>query len=181
MAKSKTLFSIFLVLIVTLVTAKAQSFHQRISPASLGLQEEKLSHLRFYFHDVVSGPNPTALRVAQAQTTNNSATSFGAVDVIDDTLTIAPESNSKVVGKAQGIYAFASQDEIGLLMVMNLVFVEERLNGSTLSLLGRNTVSSPVREMSIVGGTGAKTVSITAQEAVVEYDVYVFHHDAILI
>ncbi|RYR51619.1 hypothetical protein Ahy_A06g026594 [Arachis hypogaea] len=183
MAKSKTLFSIFLVLVVILVTAKAQSFHQSISPASLGLQEEKLSHLRFYFHDVVSGPNPTALRVAQAQTTNNSATSFGAVDVIDDTLTIAPESNSKVVGKAQGIYAFASQDEIGLLMVMNLVFVEERLNGSTLSLLGRNTVSSPVREMSIVGGTGvfrfargyaqAKTVSFTAQEAVVEYNVFV--------
>ena len=106
----------------------------------------------------------------------------------DDPLTVGPEPGSKLVGKAQGIYASASQDDLGFLMVMNFAFTEGKYNGSTLSLLGRNAVLSTVREMPIVGGSGlfrfargyaqAKThwVNFTSGDAVVEYNVYAFHY-----
>ncbi|CAN1144350.1 Pterocarpan synthase 1 [Linum perenne] len=102
-----------------------------LSPATLGLKKEKLSHLRFFFHDIVSGPNPTAVQIAQAHSTNLS---------------------------------------------------------STLSVLGRNAVMSPVREMPVIGGSGvfrfargyaqAKTLvyDLKSGNAVVEYNVFVFHY-----
>lgn len=105
---------------------------------------------------------------------------------MDDPLTVSPESDSEIVGRAQGIYASASQSELGLLMVLNFGFIGGKYNGSSLSVLGRNTVESAVREMPVVGGSGlfrfasgyaqASTHSFTELEAVVEYNVYVFHY-----
>ncbi|KAK7259626.1 hypothetical protein RIF29_25237 [Crotalaria pallida] len=194
MSSSKTHFSIFtillLILFCSLTIAKEEShhFHKTISPTLIGLQKEKLSHLHFYFHDIVSGPKPTAVKVAQAQMTNTSSTGFGMVAMIDDPLTVGPEPGSKLVGKAQGVYASAAQNEVGLLMVMNFAFTEGKYNGSTLSVLGRNTVFSAVRELPIVGGSGlfrfargyaqakTHTFDLNTGDAVVEYNVYVFHY-----
>ncbi|XP_058225914.1 dirigent protein 19-like [Rhododendron vialii] len=72
----------------------------------------------------------------------------------DNPLTEGLEPGSKVVGRARGMYALASQRDSGLLMVMNFAFLEGGFNGSTLSILGRNRVLDPVREMPIVGGSG---------------------------
>ncbi|TMW80765.1 hypothetical protein EJD97_015446 [Solanum chilense] len=47
------------------------------------------------------------------------STSFGSVTMIDDPLTVGPESNSIVVGRAQGIYGSADQDKGALLMMLN--------------------------------------------------------------
>ncbi|KAK7336688.1 hypothetical protein VNO77_17234 [Canavalia gladiata] len=190
MAQSRTLLSILTITLLfsSLATAKSPSFYRSVSPTSLGLQKEKLSHLHFYFHDIVSGPNPTAITVAKAHMSPTSPTAFGIVNMADDPLTIGPEPGSKLVGKAQGIYGSACQDELGLLMIMNFVFTEEKYNGSTLSLLGRNAVFSAVREMPIVGGSGAfrfargyaqaktHTFDLKTGDAVVEYNVYVFHY-----
>ena len=172
----------------TYIKAETPVFSRNLSPSSLGLKREKLSHLHFYFHDILSGPKPSAVRVAQAAMTNTSSTSFGAVSVIDDALTILPDNSSKVVGRAQGIYASASQSEIGLLMVLNFAFIEGEYNGSTLSVLGRNSILSTVRELPIVGGSGvfrfargyahAKTYTFDTKtgDAVVEYNVYALHY-----
>ncbi|KAB2607903.1 dirigent protein 22-like [Pyrus ussuriensis x Pyrus communis] len=172
----------------TLVTSETHRFSRPLSLSKHGLKKEKLSHLHFYFHDIVSGRTPTAVKVAEAPTTNTSMTGFGTVVMMDDPLTIGPESSSKLVGKAQGIYAVASQSEVGFLMALNFVFVEGKYNGSTLSVLGRNAVFSTVREMPIVGGSGlfrfargyahASThqFDIKTGDAVVEYNVYVFHY-----
>ncbi|PON38515.1 Disease resistance response protein [Trema orientale] len=155
---------------------------------TLGFKQEKLTHIHFYFHDVVSGRNPTAVKVAQAPTTNASAVSFGYVAVIDDPLTVGPEPTSKKIGSAQGIYVSASQSEIGLLMVQNYVFTDGRFNGSTLSILGHNAILNKVRELPIVGGSGvfrfargyaeARTYvfNTTSLDAIVEYNVYVLHY-----
>ncbi|KAE9594004.1 hypothetical protein Lal_00031653 [Lupinus albus] len=193
MAISKTFFSILSIIIFPLfssliVAEDSHFFHKTVSPKLLGFDKEKLSHLHFYFHDILSGPKPTAVNVAQAQMTKNSSTSFGSVFMTDDPLTSGPEPDSKLVGKAQGIYASASQNGVGLLMVMNFAFTEGEFNGSTLSVLGRNTVFSAVREISIVGGSGlfrfargyaeAKTHKFDPKtgDAVVEYNVHVFHY-----
>jgi hypothetical protein len=189
----QNLDSSFLVLSIVLsfliiANAKSQRFTKYLSPATLGLKKEKLSHLHFYFHDIVSGKNPTAVRIARADMTNTSSTGFGMVAMIDDPLTMTPELSSKLVGRAQGFYASASQNDVGLLMTMNFVFMEGKFNGSTLSVLGRNSVFSTVREMPIVGGSGlfrfargyaqASTHMFdrTTGDAVVEYNVYVFHY-----
>ncbi|XP_021812817.1 dirigent protein 21-like [Prunus avium] len=109
------LFFFFFFFFLTLANAEAHRFSKPLSPSKHGLKKEKLSHLHFYFHDIVSGRNPTAVRVAEAPTTNTSLTGFGAVVMMDEPLTVGPELGSKLVGKAQGIYASASQSEVGFL------------------------------------------------------------------
>ncbi|QHO07061.1 Dirigent protein [Arachis hypogaea] len=172
----------FLTVAVAVTTsAKHDSFsHELLFSTELGIsqQDEKLTHLHFFFHDIVSGTNQTAVRVAAAPSSETSPTGFGSVVMMDDPLTETADRSSKIVGRAQGMYGSASQSELGLLMVMSFAFTEGEYNGSSLSVLGRNTVESAVREMPIVGGSGvfrfcrgyaqAKTHSIDEMVAVVE-------------
>ncbi|XP_006353783.1 dirigent protein 21 [Solanum tuberosum] len=186
---SKLCSPLFLLVLLSILTyGNCHEFSRKLSKKAMGLKREKLSHLHFFFHDIVSGKNPTAVKIAEAAVTNRSATGFGLMAMIDDPLTIGPEANSKIVGRAQGMYAQASINDIGLLMVLNFVFVEGKYNGSSLSVLGRNSVMSIVREMPIVGGSGlfrfgrgyvqakTHTFDFKTGDAVVEYNVYVFHY-----
>ncbi|KAL7147806.1 hypothetical protein ABFS83_06G133100 [Erythranthe nasuta] len=187
---TSTIFAILILSSNFMITPiKSQEFWREVSMEEMGLKTEKLSHLHFYFHDIVRGQYPTAYRVAESAITNSSATRFGFVEIIDDPLTVGPNISSKTVGRAQGMYASADLNNLGLLMVLNYVFTEGKFNGSTLSILGRNAVYSAVREMPIVGGSGvfrfargyarASTHEINMQitgVAVVEYNVYVFHY-----
>ncbi|XP_008780737.2 dirigent protein 22-like [Phoenix dactylifera] len=148
--------------------------------------KQKVSHLHFYFHDVVSGRNATAVRVTDPVTDSPSA--FGMITMMDDLLTLGPEPTSRPVGRAQGMYASASQQELGFLMAMNLVFTEGKYNGSVLTVLGRNPPFHQVREMPVVGGSGlfrfargfaqAQThwLDMKSGDAVVEYSVYAMHY-----
>ncbi|KAI3471422.1 hypothetical protein Pfo_030786 [Paulownia fortunei] len=185
---ASTIFIIILFFSSAFIPGNSQQFSRNLHRNELGLKREKFTHLHFYFHDIVSGRNPTAVRVAEAAMTNASATIFGAVMMMDDPLTVSPEMSSKLVGRAQGMYASADLTTIGFLMVLNFAFTEGKYNGSTLSVLGRNAVFSGVREMAVVGGSGpfrfargyaqAKTHDFNSQtgDAVVEYNVYVFHY-----
>jgi hypothetical protein len=115
----------------------------------------KETRLKFYWHDVLSGQNPTAVPVARAASTNTSKTSFGVVFVVDDPLTEGPSLNSsRLVGRAQGTYISAGREEVALLMNMNSVFTAGSYNGSSVAIMGRNAVFDDVREMAVVGGTG---------------------------
>ncbi|CAI9260013.1 unnamed protein product [Lactuca saligna] len=156
----------------------------------LDTMQEKVTKLHFYFHDIVSGNSPTAMRVAKPTGYTglvNTLTGFGSVVMADDMLTSGPEPNSTVVGRAQGFYASASMEDIGFLMTMNFAFSDGDFNGSSLSLLGRNPVLHEYREMPIVGGSGvfrmargiatAKTYKFNLLgDAVVEYNVMVVHY-----
>ncbi|XP_043714859.1 dirigent protein 21-like [Telopea speciosissima] len=67
----------------------------------------------FYFHDIVSGDNSTAINVAEVASTKTSPTGFGMMRMIDDPLTERPEVMSKLDGRVQGVYASASQSDFG--------------------------------------------------------------------
>uniref|UniRef100_A0A803LFQ9 Dirigent protein n=2 Tax=Chenopodium quinoa TaxID=63459 RepID=A0A803LFQ9_CHEQI len=107
--------------------------------------------------------------------------------MIDDPLTEGPEDDSNVVGHAQGMYAFADQQEFALLMTMNFVFSGGSYDGSTLSVMGRNPVMEQVRELAVISGSGefrfasgyaqAKTITMLDPNGatIVEYNVYVSH------
>ncbi|CAL5341274.1 unnamed protein product [Camellia sinensis] len=154
----------------------------------LSFKKEKLTKLNFYLHDTLSGKNPTAIKVAQANMTFKSPTLFGLINMIDDPLTVGPEPNSTEVGRAQGFYGSAGLDKLGLIMTMNLYFTTGKYNGSTLSAVGRNAVMELYREMPIIGGSGvfrlargivtAKTyfLNTTTGDAVVEYNVDALHY-----
>ena len=154
------------------------------------LGREKISHLHFYFHDILVGKNVTAVEVASAPTTNSSATLFGTVMVMDDWLTEGPAATSKMVGRAQGIYVSSCQEKVQLLMATTFVFESGKYNGSTLSMVGKNAVFDKVREMPIVGGSGlfrlargyalARTHSfdLKSGNAVVQYNVTVLHYSS---
>ena len=148
---------------------------------------KKKTHLHFFFHDILAGPNATAVVIAQGPTWNTTAGRFGQIVMIDNALTEGANRSSKVIGRAQGLYATAALDELGFLMTLNYYFTDGVYNGSTLAILGRNSIFEERREMAVVGGTGyfrlakgyavAKTSSLnlTTGDAVVEYNVFVVH------
>ncbi|KAF6149340.1 hypothetical protein GIB67_016878 [Kingdonia uniflora] len=175
MAKSHHSLTIFFIFIVATTGNKH------------GYKKEKLSHFHLYWHDVASGKNPTSAKIVTVPSRNNSAAPFGTVFMNDNTLTEGSELSSKFIGRGQGLLASAAQNEIGLLMVMNFAFETGKYNGSTISILGRNTIFSKVREMPIVGGSElfrfargyvqARTYKfdLLSGDATVEYDIYVMH------
>ncbi|KAG7592681.1 Dirigent protein [Arabidopsis thaliana x Arabidopsis arenosa] len=175
------IFSSILLLTITVTQSEAYS---KTTPFE-GNKPDKLTHLHFYFHDIISGDNPTSIRVAEAPGTNSSATVFGAVLVVDAPLTEGPELSSKEVGRAQGLYASTDMKTFGFSMVFNLAFTEGEFNGSTAAMYGRNQILLEDRELPIIGGTGAfrfargyarpKTYKIVDINAVVEYNVFIWH------
>ncbi|KAI3936106.1 hypothetical protein MKX01_036377 [Papaver californicum] len=149
----------------------------------------KVTRLHFYFHDMVSGKNPSAIPIAQAPITNQFSTMFGTLRMIDDPLTEGSDPSSKVVVRAQGLYGFSGQAQLSLIAAISYVFTDEKLkNGSSLSLLSHNPILNPIRELAIVGGTGSfrfasgfakiKTLffNFTSGDAIVEYNVTVVHY-----
>ncbi|KAG7598002.1 Dirigent protein [Arabidopsis suecica] len=100
-------------------------------------------------------------------------------------LTEGPELSSKEVGRAQGLYASTDMKTFGFSMVFNLAFTEGEFNGSTAAMYGRNQILLEDRELPIIGGTGAfrfargyarpKTYKIVNIDAVVEYNVFIWH------
>ncbi|XP_004492507.1 dirigent protein 19-like [Cicer arietinum] len=154
---------------------------------SLENKKEKLSHLKFYWHDIVSGNNPSSITIVPSPL-KNSATSFGFVNMIENPLTLGPKLSSKLVGKAQGFYASTSLSEVDLLMAMNFAITQGKYNGSTITILGRNPILDKVREMPIVGGSGlfqfargyaqlrTHSFSSKTNDAIVEYNIYVLHY-----
>lgn len=180
----------FLVLVVAMVLsmfhAQADvSWGDQTVPHKMGM--EKMTRLHFYFHDVVTGDNPTAVRIAEARGTKSSSTMFGALYMIDDPLTEGPDPDSKLVGRAQGFYGHSGMSEMSLIMGMSLVFTgNEKFNGSSISVFTRNPITHTDRQFAIVGGTGyfqfargyisGKTYRISGPDAIVEYNCTIIHY-----
>ncbi|KAI3511680.1 hypothetical protein L1887_18837 [Cichorium endivia] len=191
---AKIFFSLLLPLLLAFsqtfpATGADSTFVQSVKQNPMKLRTEKLSHFRFYWHDIVTGPNPTVLNIVKPLPKNKtSPTIFGLINMIDDPLTEKPEVDSKLLGRAQGLYGLASQEEAALLMAMNFVFSTGKYNGSTLTILGRNSIYQKVREMPVIGGSGlfrfargyvqASThfQNDTTGDAIVEYNVHVMHY-----
>nr|GFC92231.1 dirigent protein 23-like [Tanacetum cinerariifolium] len=124
---AKLLITIFLLCFVA-TGARAQTSNDVSWAKRVDTGSQVVTTLQFYFHDTLSGSNPSAVRVAQPQSSSSSLGGFGNLMMIDDPLTEGPEKNSKLIGHARGMYGQAAQNDLGLIMA--------------------------VREMTIVGGTG---------------------------
>ncbi|XP_021775746.1 dirigent protein 22-like [Chenopodium quinoa] len=158
---------------------------------SYGRGYERKTVLQFYFHDIrtaVSVEPTTASLIAQPiQGSNNFTSGFGNLYMVDDPLTLTPDRNSKLVGRAQGFYGSASQQVVNFVTGLTYGFVDGIYNGSSLVIFGSNPIANPVRELPVVGGTGvfrmARGYAIartyfhnnTLHNAIVGYNVTVFH------
>lgn len=144
-------------------------------------------HLHFYMHDITGGAGQTAVQVIKGPGPAHPVmpgSHFGDTTVIDDALTDGPgASSSRLVGRAQGTYMLASLGEPVLAVSMTVVLTAGAYNGSTIAIVGRDDVSASVRELAVVGGTGAfrratghvlwRTARMeTRDHMVLELDVY---------
>ncbi|XP_071688278.1 dirigent protein 1-like [Rutidosis leptorrhynchoides] len=169
------------------IEGESTEFATSLPPKSLHLKHEKLTHLHFYWHEIITGANQTKVTVAQAPPSNTTKIFFGAISVLDDALRVGHGENSTIVGRAQGMYAASDDTTYSILMALTFKFTEGIYNGSTLSILGRNQISLPVREVPIVGGTGVfrfargytniKTYKFISEViAIMEMNLYVYHY-----
>lgn len=184
--EAKGVVVITLVLSLAAAAGAARPKETTMGLTRLGLASEPMTHLHFYFHDKVSKPSPTAVRVVDP-VDPSSRSFFGMINVMDDPLTEGPEPESKPMGRAQGLYMGSDQAKLGFLQAMNLVFTDGTYNGSVVTVLGRNCPFDDVREMPVIGGTGAfrfargyaqartHTLDLKTGDAIVEYNVYVMH------
>ncbi|XP_044984142.1 dirigent protein 21-like [Hordeum vulgare subsp. vulgare] len=147
------------------------------------------THLRFYMHDIVTAEAPgaaTAVRVVRGLTPlpNDPTNRFGDMYTIDDALTEGAGAASPVIGRAQGFYLFASRTDAALLLSANMVFTAGKHNGSAVAVFARDAILDSVRELPVVGGTGAfrgaagygllrtNTFNATTNNAVLQIDMY---------
>ncbi|KAJ0969027.1 hypothetical protein J5N97_021904 [Dioscorea zingiberensis] len=119
--------------------------------------KEKVTNLHFFYQETLKGDHPSAIVVATAKdnivnNSSNQLSPFGTVLVIDDPLTEGPDPNSKVVGRAQGLAVSAGQEKLLFVFAMDFGFTSGEFNGSSLSVLSRNTVLETERELAVVGG-----------------------------
>ncbi|GLJ59755.1 hypothetical protein SUGI_1522030 [Cryptomeria japonica] len=145
---------------------------------------ERITRLHFYMHDVVFGPNATVALVA-SPSGNFTSPGFGNVFVIDDVLTAGPSPYSRVVGRAQGMYIADSLKEPSLMLLFTVVLQSGKHNGSTISIQGADRAILPLREVSVVGGTGRfrfargyagiMTHSLNPSTAVLKFNVTLLH------
>ncbi|XP_008786574.1 dirigent protein 2 [Phoenix dactylifera] len=180
MAAKPNLSLLFLLALMPMVVVMAQQ----------NRRQQNLTHIHFYVHDTLSGPNPTTVRVVEGpmkllETNLN----FGDIFVFDDPLTEGPNPTSKLLGRAYGSYIFASQSTTKpmLLLTVNIVLMDGQYDGSTFSIVASDASFVQVVEMPIVGGTGrfrmargyahSKTYwyNTTTYDGIYEVDAYLLH------
>ncbi|KAK9177389.1 hypothetical protein WN944_029411 [Citrus x changshan-huyou] len=151
------------------------------------------SRVNFCFAMILCVAAATAqVMVAHANLTDGdkSPTPFGSVFAVDDALRVGPESNSEIIGNAQGLYVSSSQDanNFAIVMYIDFALTSGEFKGSSFSVFSRNPVSKPSRELVVVGGRGKfrmargfaelKTAYFngTNGDAIIEYNVSLFHY-----
>ncbi|XP_062213155.1 dirigent protein 4-like [Phragmites australis] len=176
---------LLLVTLLAIVSLKCKATTELLGP-------EKITRLRFYLHDTLSGKDPSAVLVARGadhRAKTRDPVPFSSVYAADDVLTEGPARRSKVVGNAQGLYVASGKGEAALVLGMDFELTQGPFNGSAFVVFSRNTITHPVgRELAIVGGRGAfrmargfallRTHYLDANngDAIIEYNVTLLHH-----
>ncbi|CAK7325770.1 unnamed protein product [Dovyalis caffra] len=181
---------LWLALILYMTTAPVYCrYYSRSVPYASS--RKKVSKLHFFFHDRISGKNPTSVLIARPNITKDGKSQelpFGSLFAVYDPLTIGPEPTSGVIGHAEGLYVMSSQDVLTLVTYLDFGFTSGKFNGSSISVFSRNPVTEKERELAVVGGRGKlrmargfvelKThfTNETASDTIVECHVTVIHH-----
>ncbi|GJM84465.1 hypothetical protein PR202_ga00135 [Eleusine coracana subsp. coracana] len=115
------------------------------------------THLHFYFHEIFGkGPNSTIAQLPQARGGTTNSTFFGRMTVLDNMIREGADPSSCLIGRVQGLAVDVSLSDSALLTLVNVVFTEGPIKGSTLQVFARPVLETAVViERPIVSGTGA--------------------------
>ncbi|KAL1372394.1 hypothetical protein HN51_002558 [Arachis hypogaea] len=116
--------------------------------------QQNQTNLAFYVHEHFTGEDTTAATVAGKAGPTSNIFHFGTVAVVDDPVTVGPSVDSKVIGRAQGLYINSQLDGKGLHMAFSVIFTDGKFKGSTLEIQGSDISGMKEREFGIVSGTG---------------------------
>ncbi|KAJ7955234.1 Dirigent protein [Quillaja saponaria] len=118
-----------------------------------GLQPKK-TNLVIYVHDSFTGEDTSAITVAGKSGPSSSILHFGTLAAVDDPVTEGPTIDSKLIGRAQGVYINSQLDGKSLYMVFSVIFTYGEFKGSSLEIQGPDIFIMKEREFGIVSGTG---------------------------
>ncbi|RLN34462.1 hypothetical protein C2845_PM03G17740 [Panicum miliaceum] len=148
-SKRRRLLLVAAALLLTLLAA----------PAPVASARRRPVRLRVYMHDIVGGPGQTAVLLVRGPGPENPSMHpgnyFGDTVAVDDLLTEGLAADSAPAGRAQGTYMTGSMSRPVFVVSVTLHLTAGRYNGSTLVVAGRDDTSEAVRELAVVGGTGA--------------------------
>ncbi|GAV80542.1 Dirigent domain-containing protein [Cephalotus follicularis] len=186
--EGKLIQLIWVLFLFIAMTAPAHSHYSFTSVPNVS-PTEKVTNLHFFYHDSLTGKNPTGVLVAKPNNSDPSLAPFGAVFAVNDPLTVGPELTSEVIGNARGIYVSSAvkPEQPMVMMYLDFGFTSGEFNGSSISMFSRNPVQEKERELAVVGGRGKfrmargyallNTFFVDPKGAViVEYTVTVFHY-----
>ncbi|VVB08550.1 unnamed protein product [Arabis nemorensis] len=171
------------------ITFALCEYYSKIVPFSP--KQRVVTNLHFFFHDTITGPNPSAVLIAKSNHTGNDSSSpspFGSVFAIDDPLTLGPDPKSEQIGNAKGMYVSSGKHVPTLTMYVDFGFTSGQFNGSSFAVFSRNTIMEKERELAVVGGRGkfkmatgvaqlnTYSVNLTSGDAIVEYNVTLYHY-----
>ncbi|KMZ65758.1 hypothetical protein ZOSMA_30G00390 [Zostera marina] len=107
--------------------------------------------ISFYANDTYVGPNPSSVLIAGV---DSAFFEFGSTFAFDIPLFLEfePNTTTNAIGKAKGIYTVYTRDDLSCSITMNL-FLDE-YQDSVLTFLGVLNITSPLREVPVVGGSG---------------------------
>lgn len=154
-------------------------------------KQQVVTNLHFFFHDTLSGRDPSAVLIAKPHLTgedSSSPTPFGSLLAIDDPLTLGPDPKSEKIGNVRGMYVSSGKHVPTLTMYVDFGFTSGLFNGSSFTVFSRNTITEKERELAVVGGRGrfrmatgvaqlnTYSVNLINGDAVVEYNVTLYHY-----
>lgn len=142
---SRILSSLFCALTVTMAIVS-------LADEALATSHKPPTTYSFYWHDVVSTPNATAVPVAGYGRNNVTSGGFGTVYVFDDMLTFGPSPTSRAFGRAQGMFVVNSLDGDNVMVTCTMI-LNDQFHRGTFHLLGSDGFKMPEREIPVVGGT----------------------------
>ncbi|XP_078149701.1 pterocarpan synthase 1-like [Carex rostrata] len=138
------------------------------------------ANLHLYLKQIGAGPNPNQVIPVNSVLKN----SFGMIAINDWDILEGPDPGSKVVARAQGIHVQCGQNKARWFVNFNMLFEDDRFNGSTLEVRGAWEPPFPV-EWAIVGGTGEFTLaqgilsgtdlSVDGTRRILELFIHVFY------
>ncbi|OAY28994.1 dirigent protein 4 [Manihot esculenta] len=176
-----------MILAAAMENSQGHEYYSNTIPASH--LKEKVTHLHFFLHDIVSGENATVAQIARPSQNDTGLGAFGALYAVNDAIRVGIESSSKLIGRAKGLYVAASQkDEFQLVLYLDFGFIAGKFNGSSFVVCSRNPVLQTEREVAVVGGRGrfrlargiaklhTRYLNFTSGDAIIEYNVTLFHY-----
>lgn len=102
-------------------------------------RREKVTHVHFYFHDILSGPNLGAIQVAGPNTSNgnSSVSPFASVFAANNPLTVGPDPTSELISNVQGMYVSSGE--------LAVIYIDFMFTKGTSSVGARSAFSQGIR------------------------------------